>query len=295
MKFYAVINPSAGQRRTDEQTKQSTRLAESFGADIAVTRGPGDAERLAQSAAKTEKYDAIIACGGDGTINEIVNGIMSVPRTSRPALGILPTGTCNVLASELGVPSDESAAGIIAVGKRRAIDIGRAGKRFFLMMASYGFDADAVRRVEPKFKGLVGAPAYVFSGIAALAQYKPSRVRVTLDETELNSDAFLIVVANISSYAWESLKVAPFASLDDGWLDVCIFERPPGNTIGFMGQMLLTMARKHLRDPRVRYYRARKIRIESEPPIHGQVDGDLSAPTPVNVTIAPRALEVFVP
>jgi diacylglycerol kinase family enzyme len=116
-----------------------------------------------------------------------------------------------------------------------------------------------------------------------------------MDDQRLVLDAFLVIVANVASYGSGDVKVAPYALFDDGWLDVCVFERPPSHTVGFIAQLMMILARRHLRDPRVRYFRARRVRIESDPPISAQFDGDLAGQTPVQIEVLPKALSVFAP
>lgn len=298
MQSLVIVNPAAGQHKPEELRQALRRAFRGTGSTIVITDRAGHAEEIAREGVDSGEYSAVCVCGGDGTINEVVNGILSAnPQAARPKLGLMPLGTCNVLANELGIPSGsiDTSRDVIRASKVRAIDIGRVGSRYFLLMAGFGFDADAVRGVAQQVKSLVGASAYIMSGLAALAQSKPSRVHMKLDDEELTSDAFLVVVANVSSYAFAQFKVAPFAALDDGWLDICIFERPPTDRVGFAAQIVMLLARRHLDDPRVRYYRARHIRLESDPPIAGQLDGDLFGETPVEIDVIPKALEIFVP
>lgn len=299
MESLAIINPAAGQHRPEDLRRQIKRALSQPALKVVATERAGHAEEIAREATDSGRYQAICVCGGDGTVNEVANGILSAKSPPFiPKVGLIPLGTCNVLAGELGIPcgsTPDAACELIRAGKTRAIDVGRVGERYFLLMAGFGFDADTVRGVMLPMKSLVGAPAYIMSGLAALAHCKASRVRLTLDDETLASDAFMVLVANVSSYAVAQVKVAPFAALDDGWLDICVFERPPTDRVGFAAQILLLLARRHMGDPRFRYYRARHIRLESDPPIAGQVDGDLYGETPVEIEVVPKALEIFVP
>jgi YegS/Rv2252/BmrU family lipid kinase len=266
--------------------------------EFAPTAAKGDAIRLAADGARSGKYDAILAAGGDGTINEVASGILSAgddPR--RPTLGILPIGTSNILAGELGLPLNDldAACDVVRAGKTRAIDAARAGDRYFVLMAGFGIDAVALDFVWSDFKSLMGASAYVLPAIRALAEYHPTLVTMTMDDQTLVRETFLVIVANVASYGHGDIKIAPFASLDDGWLDICVFERAPNHTVGFVGQLMMMLARRHLRDPRVRYFRAKHIRIESEPAISAQYDGDVAGKTPVEIDVIPAALDVFAP
>jgi diacylglycerol kinase (ATP) len=299
MKILLIVNPTSGQHRS-EQAQPELLTPELMRSESVVvqTDRVGDAERIASEATEAGGWDGIVIAGGDGTVNEVINGILKVgQKCVAPPIGIIPMGTSNILATELGIPlhSPSEAVAIIERAKQRKIDVGTANGRCFSLMASFGWDAEAVKRVEPIVKDLVGAPAYILSGLAALAEYRASAVDITIDGTRMRSEAFVVLVANTSSYAMEQVKIAPFASPDDGWLDICVFEKPPNDKIGFIGQLLLIMARRHLGDPRVRYYRGKSITIVATPPMLGQIDGDLWSETPTTIDILPHAVTFFVP
>lgn len=292
-----ILNPAAGQGRPSEVLAAlKLALAPVLGS-IVVTQGPGDAEQAARDAIG-QGYDAVLVAGGDGTVNEAVNGLLASGADPLILpLGLIPLGTQNVLAHELGLPSADLEA-ILAVfqsRKLRKIDVGLAGTRYFLLMAGFGFDAQVVREVLQPMKALIGPAAYAFATVGALATYHSTAIRLRLDGEEVRSEAFLVVVANAASYAYRQIKLAPFASLDDGWLDICVFERAPMDRVGFATQMMAVLARRHLRDPRVRYYRGKHLILESDPPIQGQLDGDTFGRTPLEISVLPGALSVFVP
>ena len=144
-------------------------------------------------------------------------------------------------------------------------------------------------------KGIIGPAAYALATLRILPKYKSTTVKLRLDGQEVCTDAFLVVVANAASYAWKQVHLAPFASIDDGWLDICVFERAPLARVGFITQIAAVLTRRHLKAPRVRYYRERQIEIVSDPPIKGQLDGDTVGETPVTVEVLPKALDVFIP
>lgn len=328
MKSLLIINPTAGQGRPSETI---ALVEETFRASVrklVVTSGRGDAETAAFEASSSGEFDEVLVAGGDGTVNEVVNGLMRGRKNDEPTipLGLIPLGTQNVLAQELGFRGGDldRAESAILRSKTFAMDIGVAsasplspapssvkGKplppapspvkgggvdsRYFTLMAGFGFDAAVVNEVVAPIKELIGPAAYAFATLGALAKYHSTKVRLELDDEEVETDAFLVIAANASSYAFRQIKLAPFASLDDGWLDVCVFERPPLDKVGFATQMMAAIAGRHLRDPRVRYYRARRVKIDSDPPVDGQVDGDVFRPTPVTISILPRALTVYVP
>lgn len=299
MNALLIYNPSAGGGRVRHSV---SAVNEAFGpwiGETLITKGAGDARAAARRASENPAIDAIFAAGGDGTINEIINGLMSREARARPSLSLLliPLGTQNVLAHELRIPDSDlnDLASMIRTGKTRIIDLGVAEGHYFSLMAGFGFDAAVVRDVALPVKDLVGPAAYALAALRTLANYRSASVRLRLDGEEVSSEAFLVIVANASSYAYRQWKMTPFASMDDGWLDICVFERAPFARVGFATQIMAVMARRHLRDPRVRYYRARRIEIDSDPPIQGQIDGDAFQNTPVNIEIVPKALTVFAP
>ena len=300
MNALLIFNPAAGQGRPEE-TLAAARSA--FGPllrEVVVTQGPGDAEAAARRAARSSGlFDAVLVAGGDGTLNEVVNGLLADPERTTTGLpvGLVPLGTRNVLARELHIPRGDMAAqaAVFGRGRVRRLDLGRLGERYFTLVAGFGFDAAVVREVALPIKELIGPAAYAFATLGALAKYRSTRFHLTLDGTAVATEAFLVLVANVSSYAVRQMRPAHFATPDDGWLDICVFERAPMERFGFAAQVLSVLVRRHLRDPRVRYYRARRIEIISDPPVQAQMDGDVTGQTPCTIEVAPQALAVFVP
>ena len=300
MNALLIFNPAAGQGRPEEALAAAQLAFSPFLRDVVVTQGRGDAEAAARRAAlKPDRYDAILVAGGDGTLNEALNGLLAASPDGGACLpiGLVPLGTRNVLARELNVPRGDMAAqaAIFERGRTRGLDLGRSGARYFSLVAGFGFDAAVVREVALPVKELIGPAAYAFATLGALAKYRSTHFHLTLDGAALESEAFLVLVANVSSYAVQQMKPAHFATPDDGWLDICVFERAPTDRFGFIGQVLSVLARRHLRDPRVRYYRARHIEIVSDPPVQAQLDGDITGLTPLTIEVVPQALRVFVP
>ena len=300
MKPLLIVNPVSGQTRPNDNCNALIDQLPLDAGGVVITDGPGVARKASFDAAFSEiNYDSLWIAGGDGTVNEAINGLQdAVARGGkRLPLGIVPRGTQNVLAFELGLPHSDvlASAQMLKAQRTRTIDLGMADGRYFSLMAGFGFDAAVVDGVERPIKELIGPAAYAFATLGTLARYRSTRMRLTLDGETTHTDAYLVVVANAASYAYRQIKLAPFATLDDGWLDVCVFERAPSDRVGFATQIMAVLARRHLRDPRVRYYRAREIEIISEPAIHGQLDGERSGQTPVNIRIMPGAIDLIVP
>ncbi len=306
MNSLLIVNPAAGQGKPQDALEGLQAALGPVLGRVFVTQKTGDAEQAARDAAG-QGFDAVLVAGGDGTVNEVINGLLTAPGAPRPLpLGLVPLGTQNVLASELGMAASgdwDAVAAMLRAGKTRRLDVGLAETRYFVLMAGFGFDAVVVREVLRPVKEFFGPAAYALATLGALAKHRSTAISLTLDGEEVHSEAFLVVVANASSYASRQIKLAPFAAPDDGWLDVCVFERPRRGfgmdrrieRVGFASQMVSVLARRHLRDPSVRYYRARTIALSSVPPISGQLDGESFGETPVSIRIVPHALSVFVP
>ena len=308
MNALLIVNPAAGQGKPQDVLEAVRAALKPILGRVTVTQNAGDAERAARTAAG-QGFDAVLVAGGDGTVNEAVNGLLSgQPGSSPLPLGLVPLGTQNVLAHELGLAPPPGDFGpilaLLQAGKTRRLDVGLAGTRYFALMAGFGFDAAVVRDVRGAVKDWAGPAAYALSTLGALAKYQSTEITLTLDGETVRSEAFLVVVANAASYGDRRLRLAPFAAPDDGWLDVCVFERPKTgrsldrmslDRMGFAAQMASALVRRHLRGPGVRYYRAKTIVLSSSPPIGGQVDGERFGETPVKIIIVPQALTVFVP
>jgi len=295
-----IFNPASGNADLTEGATSLQLALDPMVAETVVTTKAGDAREAAYRAGKSgDAFDAVLVAGGDGTINEVINGLMdsATERKSSLPIGLIPQGTQNVFAAELDIPRQNlpELHELFAAGKTREIDLGFAGDRYFTLMAGFGFDAAVVNDVVRPIKQLIGPVAYMIASLGALARYTSTSVRLTIDDELYATEAYLVIVANAASYGYKQIKLTPFAVMDDGWLDVCVFERAVMDKVGFVTQIMAVFARRHLRDPRVRYYRCRKIVVESNPPIMGQLDGDPFISTPITIEIAPKALRIFVP
>ena len=299
MNALLIVNPAAGQGKPGAALGELQAALRPLIGSVYLTQKAGDAEVAARGAGAAG-FDAVLVAGGDGTVNEAVNGLLSAPKTL--PLGLVPLGTQNVLAHEMGFDASAdlyTLEALLWAGKTRRLDVGKLSfgtqSRYFVLMAGFGFDAVVVRDVLRSVKERIGPAAYALSTLGALAKYRSTAITLTLDGEEVQSEAFWVVIANTASYGDRLIKLAPFAAPDDGWLDVCVFERPRLDRVGFATQMVAVLARRHLRDPSVRYYRAKTITLSSAPPISGQLDGEMFGVTPAEITVIPQALTVFVP
>lgn len=284
-----VHNPGSGKRR--DRFHSVTRMVDALRlrgvtAIPHVTAGPADATRLA-AAAVAARADVVIVHGGDGTINEAMQALVGSPTP----LAVWPGGTSNVLAHELALPAGlDLIADVIAAGRTRRVSVGRAGERYFLLMAGVGLDADVVRAVHAGLKRLTGEGAYWMAGLRQLTDWNPIQFVV---ETEAGQHtATFAVVANAASYGG-GLRFAPEASMDDDLLDVCLFDSTQRHR--FARYLAAAFSGSHLGMPGVTYLKARRVVVQGDESRFVQVDGELLGSLPVRFECVPSALSLVVP
>lgn len=286
-----VFNPIAGQAAAFEQALHDAcdvwRTA-GWSVDLEPTKGPGDATRIAREAAE-QGYDLVVAAGGDGTVNEVINGLAG----TKTALAPLPVGTMNVWAREIGLPlQPRAAAEALLHAERRVIDLGRAGERYFLLMASLGFDAAVTASVRSEQKKRLGAFAYILQGLKVAFRYQGVRVRMLLDGKTVRGRFLMVVLGNSQLYGGV-VKLTANAIIDDGMLDVCVFK---GRTLQSAPLRLWSiMRRRYSADPRIAYYKARRVVFTSSKPMDVQVDGDYIGTSPIRFESVPGALVALMP
>lgn len=290
-----IANPYSGALQVpgamDDLRAVLARLsAAGLPAELCLTERPGHATDLAREAVRAG-MDIVAAAGGDGTVNDVIQALAG----STTALGVIPLGTVNVWAREVGIPMDPwLAADVLVRGVRRTVDLGRAGPRYFLMMAGIGFDAEVARRVEAgrlKRFGLKMLGFFLAVGALALTE-RPARILIRREGQRRATSALMIIIGNTRLYGG-ALTFTPQAIADDSWLDVAIVGG--GGILYRAGIILRALLRRPVRGPRVRYTRVRSIRVESEPPLPVQVDGELIGKLPMTFGIEPQALTVVVP
>jgi diacylglycerol kinase (ATP) len=254
---------------------------------LEATRGPGHGSDLAEGAVR-EGYELVVAAGGDGTVNEVVQPLVG----THVAMGAIPIGTVNLWAAEAGLPAQaDLLAGVLSRGDTRRIDVGRVGGRCFLLMASLGLDAATVQGLDVTLKRRVGRLAYGASFLSLASGYRGSRLRISLDGKELRCTALVLVVGNTRRYAGPFLAT-PHAIIDDGMLDIAVL-RGDG-ILDSLGQLGAIVSRSTALRRSMLYGRASTIDIQSEAPIPLQVDGEFLGYAPARIETLPAALSVVV-
>ena len=285
-----ILNPMAGnshQRRAVAEGMVEWRSRLGWRVRLRETRGAGDATAIAR--AEAGNYDLIVAAGGDGTINEVANGLVHTPA----ALGALPIGTGNVWVRELHQSLNPlQAARQLAHGSVHQIDVGLANDRYFLLMAGVGLDAAITQQVRSADKKRLGRLAYVIKSLPVIWRLRGTRTRIVIDGTPIKGNALFVLVSNSRLYGGV-VNIAYRASLTDGLLDVCVMT---GDTALAVPQLLLgILLRGYGKVPGLQYFQARHIEVACSHPLPVQVDGDHIGATPMTFTIAPRALRVLLP
>ncbi len=292
-----VYNPSAGMRAAPELIRQAGRELEKRGwtLEIRETTRIGDAGNLAREAAELG-FDALVAVGGDGTMNEAANGLCG----SSTALGVLPLGTANVWAKEMGLPLGNltGAARLLAQADVRMIDVGEVrgptiAPRIFVLWCGIGLDAAITRSVEPRreLKRRFGALMFWWVGIREAWNFRGKRAKLVIGEKSVRKRVILVLAANAQLYGG-IVRIAPQAKVDDGVLNLVVFK---GTGFGMTALHLIRVfLGMHLRDPQVESHSVSCTSVfGNNLPV--QVDGEPIGFTPAEIRMRPRALRVLVP
>ncbi len=290
-----ISNPKTGRyaSRRLRPIQELVSQLKSLGLDVQLklTAGPGDATELAARASRNGSSDVIVA-GGDGTINEAIQGLAG----TKARLAIIPRGTANVLARELGLPLNEEEATVIAArGKSRRIYLGLAIdetnnlSRHFALMAGIGLDASIVRRVQPSLKKRIGRGAFWVSGLSHLASWDPHPFTLEIDGRKYT--ATFAAIGNAPRYGGD-LAITPGARLDQPEFEVCIIET--ASRLRYLHLLSHAMREGMPRDnPEVRFVKTNKVVAHGN--AHVQIDGELIGGLPMRFEVSSASLEVIVP
>lgn len=291
MRTWVIVNPNAGS--VGEAASLEETLGRLPGTSVKLTRQAGDAERLAREALE-QGVERVVAAGGDGTLNEVVNGLSA--DFGRACLGLLPLGTGNDFARTIGVPNDlEGALAVLKEGRERTLDVARAAidgqRRCFLNMSAGGFSGEVSERAGDA-KDRWGPLAYMRAAIGALPELKGFLTRITLNGAEtLDLETYNIVVSN-GRYVASGIPVAPQAVLDDGLLDVMI---APATTIPQLAVLVPTvLLGRHTDSDLLIFRKATRVEIRCDPPMAFNVDGELLGEGTARFEVIPRALRMVV-
>ena len=284
----AIVNPAAGKGAGARVALHlaAELAAAGLSADVVSTPAPGEAARLA-SAAVEDGYDRVIAVGGDGTANEIANGLLG----SDVVLALYPIGSGNDFARALGYPrSRKQLLPFLAQGRTRRIDVGEVNGRVFLNAAGVGIDGHVAERVVASARVVGPTLGYFVGALVSIATYRPREMRVSIDG-QVRQGKHLVVVAANGTHFGSGMHVAPDAKLDDGLLDIVV-----GGDLGRWASVvaLAKLYRgTHVDGRTILAFRSSSLDVELDEPLPMQADGEASRAAALRVRVRPRALTVL--
>lgn len=294
MKARLIANPTAGADRAPvELVTVNERLRRADrDLDIVLTVGEGDAAYAAEHAVR-EGCDHIFVAGGDGTLNEAINGVARVPGgLERVTFGVLPLGTGNDFAKALGIPEDVSGAlDVLAEGRVAAVDVATLDDRMFLNVSAGGFVAEASDAVDPSLESVAGKLAYLIGGAGALLEHEPIDLEIAVDDREpVTLPVSFFAVCN-SRLVGGGRLIAPSALVDDGELDVVVVSA--SKRVALAALLAKVSSGEHVDDERVEYLRARTVVVRSKTPFKVNTDGEVIETETCRYGILPRAAHFF--
>ena len=306
MSYLFIVNPASARGTTPGVWSEARNELSALGAafDEHLTTRPGEAAEVASQAFK-RGVERVIAVGGDGTLNEVVNGYFDEQGhaiNNTAAVGLLPSGTGSDFRRSIGIRERSDYIRGLLDSSSRQIDVARAefrnrdgasASRFFINVASFGLGGDVSASVNrwrnslPRWIG--GRARFSAAAVAALGRYRNVRVSLRLDgEREIQIRSNLIVVAN-GKFAGGGMMLAPNAELDDGLLDVIVTDEATRWDV--IKELPRIQRGGHLRNPKVTALRARKVSIDSAEPMAVDLDGETVGHTPVNITLLPESIQ----
>lgn len=275
-----VVNPVSGSFSEEKINAVINVFQKKFSeVDTFYTKGKGDAIKIARKQIE-ERPDLIVAAGGDGTLNEVINGVVY----SDIPLGFIPLGTANVLAKEFALPVDSRAAALkILESRPEYVGTGLVNNRHFIMAVGIGFDGEAVYRVNLNFKKKIGKIAYLLSGLAAFWNYNPEKLTICVDESFY--EGYGLIVCN-SKYYGGSFQVCTDASVKSPKLDLFIMHGK--EKVDLVSAMIGILTGQHKKIKHITITSGKNISVVGQARI--QIDGDAFCSTPAMIEMKPNSL-----
>jgi lipid kinase YegS len=296
-----VVRPPAEAGRLEELRPAVAAVrARGHRVRVRVTFEPGDARRYARSAALSG-CDVVVAAGGDGTINEVVNGIMGaaalrpgLTHAATPALGLLPLGTANDFAAGLGLPADPASALLLAAeGVPRLVDVARVNRRCFINVSTGGFGAASSRGASRRLKRWLGRLSYIVTGVRLLARYTPVAGVFRSGGRVLHAGEFVFYAVGNARHTGGGTPITPLADHGDGKLDLVVVHG--GSRMDFLSLLPELRAGTHLANPDVSYFRADGFQVLLPDGVEVNADGEPVAGTRLRYDLLPEPVPVILP
>lgn len=289
-RVFAIINPATGQDSVRKLESGLKKTAERLGVELElrVTEHPEHATEIAREC--HDDYDIVVAVGGDGTVSEVVTGAIG----SDLVVGIVPVGSTNMVAKDLGIPRRLSAAITVALGEGvpTAFDVARAGETTFMHMAGAGYDAEIMREASGKWKRRIGWPAYLWPAIKHLRS-SPFRVELDVDGDPGSWDARMVLCAIGGSIVHPRFTVGAGIDRHDGMMDICIYNPP--NAVGAATSLGWIIIQKPERSRWQHQLRGKTVVIRADRPIAFETDGNFQGELPVVVEMLDEPTYILTP
>jgi diacylglycerol kinase (ATP) len=290
--LYLILNPQAARGGAESAWAAAEPVLTAAGArwQLARTTAPGEAESLARAAARAGIWDAVVAIGGDGTVHEVVNGLLGA--ADGPALGILPAGSGNDFARAAGIPVGDPAAALRAMleGDVRSVDVGRVNGRYFVNGMGWGLDGRVAVQIARR-RRFAGRAMYLAALLSALRGQRPAHVDICLDGRTVPGFVTLIAVTNGPCYGG-GFRICPHARIDDGQLDLCVADAM--SRLSILRLVPRVMRGTHLGHPRVWYARGTTVTLTSRIGLPAHADGEVidAAATRLEVAVVPGGVRM---
>lgn len=297
-KVALIVNPTAGRGEAGKRVREIAQRLRQYGLMQPTwhyTQARGDGEQLARAAVEAGA-NLVVAVGGDGTLHEVMNGVLG----SAATLGLIPFGTGNDFARALGLFGDlDVACRALTQGRTHQVDVGTiegngtGGPRRFLVLTGTGYDARTAQTVNAGVKHLSGALAYVWGAILTAKDFSPFTLTLTPEGGEIiRTQAMFVSFANCATTGG-GMRIAPDATVDDGLLDICLVRELP--TAQMLWQLTKVFKGEHVKHPAVTMLRAARVTVEADPPQPLLIDGEVLGTTPATISLERQVLPMKVP
>ena len=290
--IHIIVNPASGKKESTLPMITASMKGAGIQWEASITHQANDAIRFAKAAAK-ERIDALAVYGGDGTLMEAISGLIG----SEIPLFILPGGSANVMATELGIPTDlKEACTLLGHGplETKTIDVGQFNKRYFIIGISLGFEADVVKGADRQTKNKIGIFAYLLSAVAALKITKKAVYHLKIDGEEHKVEGLICLITNTGNLGFSHISFDKHIDVSDGFLDVVVVRKA---NLSLLRLIVITFLKRQRPDnlELVKHWQGKDISVSSSPQQTIQCDGEVLEKIPLHIKIIPGAIKVLVP
>lgn len=301
MSYLFVINPKAGRKKAENiksALEKKIPLNKNYSNQkykIIIPNSIAELNSAVKESVNNDDVSNVIAVGGDGTISTVINAIIGFKNIN---LGIIPQGTGNILASNLGIKNEiDLALNVVFNKNTRKIDLGSINEKPFTIMAGSGFTTDVIENLKQEEKEIFGIWAYFLESIEHLYNAKEFNFELTLDGKIIETTCIAVIVCNAGNFMGALPTLTPEVKDDDGYLDVITvsLKSLKENPVEYFELLIKYLTRDLKNDTKLKSYKAKNITIKSNPKLMFQADGDLICETPVKIKIKHKQISVLVP